>query len=600
MKSPRFDYKAAGLRPIFSPTNIEKVWKEKVRISMRQQFLCDGVENFDFHVVRKVECEKLSRLILQGDYVPGRAQRILVEKSKGLCRQLVIPSAIDSIVLQCLSDALYRQIKSKAPTDKSYYQPKEHRFSSLRAEYGAFAAWLNFQRALFKFSKERAFVVVTDIANYYDSISYEHLRNVISSMTGADECLLDMLIHVLSSLLWQPDYMPRVEIGLPQIDLDAPRLLAHCFLYELDSFLNNNPNWDFARYMDDIDVGVDSISAAKHALKSIDLVLQTKQIRLNGGKTLILNRAEAYEHFRIRENVRLDILRDRIKTREKMSLSLARERLVIRLRISRGLVKRQFDTGNGEKILKRWINLASRTGAAIHPQSLYKVFMQRPALRDSICAYIRSGDLTPAKANMLADASESASLVDHASRVEIANHLVETTVTTTSQLHFHINRIINACDVDDYFGLYCKLWLLSKYGSTADLLSAILSSTPRWAQHERLGRLVGAFSPLFVGTPELQQYKAILFDTRNDGCRDTYKFHANLSTSRTTFDSMYDALKNPNPSRGTGITHAKFLCLISALQNTGAPAAQKAVLVTNNSRAWRDIYYRRIKRRLGL
>ncbi len=67
-----------------------------------------------------------------------------------------------------------------------------------------------------------------------------------------------MLIFVLSDLLWQPDYTPRIEVGLPQINLDAPRLLAHCFLYELDAFLDSDPNRDFVRYMDDIDVGVDT------------------------------------------------------------------------------------------------------------------------------------------------------------------------------------------------------------------------------------------------------------------------------------------------------------------------------------------------------
>ena len=81
-------------------------------------------------------------------------------------------------------------------------------------------------------------MVITDISNYYDSISYIHLRNVISGILHAEEPVLDMLIYVLSDLLWQPDYMPRVEIGLPQINLDAPRLLAHCFLYELDACLS--------------------------------------------------------------------------------------------------------------------------------------------------------------------------------------------------------------------------------------------------------------------------------------------------------------------------------------------------------------------------
>ena len=171
MKSPRFDARAVKLRKIFSSRNIEQVWKEKVRISMRDQFLCDGIEHFDFHVAKSAEARKLSQLILNGDYMPQRPQRILVEKSKGLCRQLVLPSVRDAIVLQCLSDALYSEINGKAPTDRAFYEPKDHRFSTTRSGYGTFAAWLNFQRELFKFSKNRNFIIVTDVANYYDSIS---------------------------------------------------------------------------------------------------------------------------------------------------------------------------------------------------------------------------------------------------------------------------------------------------------------------------------------------------------------------------------------------------------------------------------------------
>jgi retron-type reverse transcriptase len=226
MRSPRFDIRALKLKSIFSPSNIEKIWREKVRLSMKEQYVVDGIENFDFHIYRKIESKKLSNLVLSGQYVPQKAQRILVEKSKGLCRQLVIPSVRDAIVLQCLSDALYQQVKGKAPTSQAFFEPKDHKFSTSRSEYGTFASWLNFQKELFNFSKSRKFVVVTDIANYYDTISYSHLRNVLAPIGGVDECIIDMLIYVLADLLWQPDYTPRIEVGLPQINIDAPRLLA--------------------------------------------------------------------------------------------------------------------------------------------------------------------------------------------------------------------------------------------------------------------------------------------------------------------------------------------------------------------------------------
>ncbi len=148
-------------------------------------------------------------------------------------------------------------------------------------------------------------MVITDIANYYDTISYTNLRNVIAGITDVEEAT-DMLIYILSHLLWQPDYTPRVEVGLPQINLDAPRLLRNRFLYELDEFLDFVQNCDFVRYMDDIDVGVDLIVDAKNMLKSIDLSI--RHIRLNSGKTQILRTREGRltTFSRVLENAQID------------------------------------------------------------------------------------------------------------------------------------------------------------------------------------------------------------------------------------------------------------------------------------------------------
>ncbi|MBY3054450.1 hypothetical protein HFO75_33235 [Rhizobium laguerreae] len=599
MRSPRFDIRAKKLRSIFSPKNIERIWREKVRVSMREQFMCDGIENFDFHVARNVESQKLSHLILSGDYVPQKAQRILVEKSKGLCRQLVIPSVRDAIVLQCLSDALYAEIKDKAPTKNAFFEPKDHKFSSPPSGYGTFASWLNFQKELFQFSKTRKFIVVTDIANYYDSISYVHLRNAIASISGVEECVLDMLIYVLGDLLWQPDYTPRIEVGLPQINLDAPRLLAHCFLYELDSYLASDPGRDFVRYMDDIDIGVDTIVDAKRALKTVDLVLQTKQVRLNSGKTLILTQSEAVRHFRVFENARLDTVQASVDHRLKHGLPLDRQRAHVEARIRQGARKKAFDAGNGEKVLKRWLGLAAKTGAAVKAETLEDLIKRRPAVRSNVYSFIRSRPLVPSTASLLSRCAQSGLLVDDAAMVEMSNYLVETLVKT-KRCHPMLTMIISSNDPHSYFGLYSKFWLQSKYGTTTELLATLHESQNVWVPHERLGRLAASFFPLFRGSSEEAPFKALLAATLNAGVREAYKFHDNLAKDLQTFNTMFHALEKPNPSRGTGITHAKFLCLLSALKNTAAPAARVATLRANHSLAFQDSYYKAIGKRLGV
>ncbi len=599
MKSPRFDFRAEHLRTIFSAKNLERTWTEKVRTFLKQQGLNDGIEHFDFHVFRKVECERLSRAILTGEYVSERANRILSEKNKGLCRQLVIPSVRDALVLQCLSDSLNEQIRNAAPTDRSFFEIKEHRFSSSRSGYGTYTSWLNFQKELFRFSEERKFVVITDIANYYDSISYVHLRNSLSGIGNVQECILDMLIHVLSGLLWQPDYMPRIEIGLPQINLDAPRILAHCFLFDLDKFLDQNKNIDFVRYMDDIDVGLNSIAEAKRILKSLDLVLQTKQIRLNGGKTQILTQKEALEHFWVRQNLWLTIFSDRIDRKKSAGITLKRERNYISRRINIGLQNKYFDKGNGDKVLKRYITMAGKSGATIKSPDILKIFRLRPSVREAICGYVRITGLTTARVNAFAMAFESGLLVDDLSRLDVANYLVEARCRQRQDTLQAVNRLIKALPPTDTIGLYATLWISSKFGSPEDLFKTIHDQRENWMSHESLGRLIGSFTPLFERSEVHEPFRKLMMDSRNHGFRDTYKFHLQLRSDRNVFHSMFNALKSPNPSRGTGITHPKFLCLLSALNNPHASASEIKVLVENNSLAWADDFYRKIRRRVA-
>jgi hypothetical protein len=287
-------------------------------------------------------------------------------------------------------------------------------------------------------------------------------------------------------LLWQPDYTPRIEVGLPQINLDAPRLLAHCFLYELDSFLASDPNRDFVRFMDDVDIGVDSVVDAKKVIKAVDLVLQTRQVRLNSGKTSILTQLEALRHFRIVENARLDRLSDRIDRKLKAGLGLAREGKLVEQRIGEGLRRKAFDTGNGDKVLKRWITLASKTGGRIQPDKLESMIRLRPNVRETVFAYIRSKPLTPSSADILSRAAMSGFLVDDAAGVDLVNNLNETFVKSKRGIEPHIDRIISVNDPKTFYGFYCGLWLRSKYKTNVETVDFIEQYRGTWCRMSAL------------------------------------------------------------------------------------------------------------------
>lgn len=206
MYSPKFPLKIEDLRKVIGATRLKIVWKTQVRDAMRKQPIPDPLENLDFHVRLDANCAAIEAEICSASYAPRQPLRFLAEKSKGLCRQLVVPTAKDALVLQALSITIWNEIKLQARSKKSFYAPADHGFSKAikghTAEYGSLSAWLAFQQTIFGFASTKNFLVVTDIANYYDFISYEHLRNILASLSVVKEHALDLLIYTLSSMLW--------------------------------------------------------------------------------------------------------------------------------------------------------------------------------------------------------------------------------------------------------------------------------------------------------------------------------------------------------------------------------------------------------------
>ena len=598
MYSPKFPLKIDDLRKVINVGRLKATWKAKVREAMRNQPIPDPLENLDFHVGLNSNCEAIEAEVCSASYIPRPPNRFLSEKSKGLCRQLVIPTVKDALILQTLSDALWVEIRSKAPTKKSFYSPADHGFSKAvkghAAEYGSFAAWLAFQRTVFGFTKTKQYLVVTDIANYYDFISYEHLRNILADLSLAKEHALDLLIYSLSCMLWQPDYMPRVPVGLPQMNLDAPRLLAHCFLFEIDKFLDSVPGADFARFMDDIDIGIDTLSGARNVLKNLDLALQTRQVRLNSGKTRILTEMEARVHFKIRENILLSDLAARIASKKKSKTTLFNEKRKIEISLRTGLRKGTFASGNGDKILKRLLNLARESSATIHDEHFLKMFENWPSARTAILNWWQHQTAPAINLHLATEILQDGFLVDDAGRVDIATALVAARLPDTSYVRSHIKQILVSISSDSIWSLYAQIWIISKYGSVDELMNVVQSKTSVWSNYERLSRLVAGTMPRFLGQPDLPKFRAILRQTSNIATISVLQFHDELSTTTSGYTSIGGFIRAPNKSLPNQISHSKFLMLLSALHNPTIVPTAASHLKSIHSVALSDEYYKQL------
>lgn len=600
MQSPKFLQKVRHLRKIIHATRLSDLWKGQIRARMRTQIVPDAVEFLDFHLDLRKRCTDLEELICRGNYRPKPIMRLTVEKSKGLCRQIALPDPSDALVLQALSNTLWEEIKKQAPSDTAFFAPQDQPFQKRNPiqeddewGYGPIESWMDFQEEILNFSKKRKYVFVTDIANYYDSIIHNFLRAILSDYGLEREHALDLLLFILDATLWRPDYMPNIGIGLPQMDLDAPRLLAHTHLFEVDALFSNSPDVDYARFMDDIDFGVDTIAKAKTVLRDLDLALQTRNLRLNSGKTKILTAAEAWLHFRIADNKALDEITARISNRSYLTYWRDFYSRYVPWLIARGLKTKRFESGNGGKIIKRLLTRVAHLDAPL-PDSVFRTLLYDfPGLRPNLFKTWSVSEIPASQINILAAFLQSGQAVDDLVFVSSVMALVNSPFAkpmTNTQFRF----IRYALSDGSPAQTYALLILTARFETPSLLLWEIKDKREIWSKNIFLGRLVAGFSPLFRYTPEWQDFRDLVVRWSGPEVLSVLDFHEEIAAKSVGYNKVRKFVEAGNPSLGVGISFAKVMMVLGAIKNGSLSKIERAKLVGKNPKMMSDYHYHRL------
>lgn len=276
---------AKQLGQVVHPNNIKKAWKTSIRAGLRKQIIPDLHDYLDIH--RNIDgiSGRISSLVCAGHYKASAAEFVTLEKKDGITRRLAIPDPTDALILQSIIDSIEPDIINSQPNNNSYYSrthtpPSVDNIDS-SFSYPWWKLWPEFQERIWKFTQTHEFVVVTDIANYFDTIPLNALRNTLSGIVKINEDVLNLLFFILEALSWRPFFMPHSGVGLPQIDFDAPRLLSHAYLFKVDKELKILTKDSFVRWMDDIDSGVSSREDGKKLLQTLQQVLNSQGLQLN-------------------------------------------------------------------------------------------------------------------------------------------------------------------------------------------------------------------------------------------------------------------------------------------------------------------------------
>lgn len=203
-----------------------------------------------------------------------------VPKSNFTVRPMGRPEAEDWIVYQSIMNLLIEKIVKKL-SERSYY-----RLIFLKPTKKT-EPWLKFLKEQQNFyEKGSNFVVVTDIASYFENIDLSVLRSKIIDYLPEDKDLVEIVNLLFDKFLttWSSG---RVKgFGLPQ-GPSASSFLGELYLDEVDREMESEVG--YIRYMDDIRIFCKKEIDAKKALLKLVKSLRKFKLNINAKKTKILS-----------------------------------------------------------------------------------------------------------------------------------------------------------------------------------------------------------------------------------------------------------------------------------------------------------------------
>jgi Reverse transcriptase (RNA-dependent DNA polymerase) len=484
MHTERFRHlRKDALSGILDKAAVSSVWRKIVRNQLRNLDIKDIFDHYDFNYNIEDRASTIRDDILNGTYKPVAPLIYRIEKKYGVCRHMVIPSPADALILQVLVESVAEQIIAKQPSANAFYSRDKHNVKKPHEglEYGVpfREQWKQLQKKIYKFSEEKELLVVTDLSNYYDSISLPELRKVFLSHVKTNEVIVDLLFQIIEGISWTPDYLPYSGKGLPTANIEAIRLLAHSFLFEIDDVLKSKTKESFARWMDDITIGVDTRKEAVSIISSISDMLKSRGLALNLSKTAILDTKGAEHDFLIKKNLQLDAL-DNIDPNNDTNGTLEK-RLIKQF-------KEHFDDQtpkHWDKVAKRYITAFSRLRSRRLLAKLPDIYLNYPGLRPNLLLYLSSLGYSKGTASAVLTILNALSVFDDISIVQIVNLLTNWEIPTTAKATEFLNEAevaIRALSVaqKEPSGFYALLWFKTKYSAPKSLLRFIEKYDSLW------------------------------------------------------------------------------------------------------------------------
>lgn len=224
---------------------------------------------------------------LSDGYVPHTSLTCSVPKPGWLVRPGTLLDEQDELVLNALIGSLYSKAYELLGTFQGdpdvAYQLETDGAKKEWLQTG-FRIWTEWRTKSLQKLKTSQFVVLADIAGFYENIDLQRLSSDLKPLFSSPD-LLSLLMSLLNK--WA---QPRAK-GIPQ-GYSAADILAKIYLNPIDRALRN-AGYSHLRYVDDIRIFCKSRLEAKRGLLLLNDLMRKRGLNLQSAKTKIVRADDA-------------------------------------------------------------------------------------------------------------------------------------------------------------------------------------------------------------------------------------------------------------------------------------------------------------------
>jgi len=328
----------------------------------------DPLDYLDFEINLDKNLDSLVHEVNSHKYHPAKPYLHLSAKSKGINRPTVVFDIKDALVYRFCVEQIENELLEKTRNNKNIRGGIKITANINNDGDDYYEKWFNdwkeHQEALENSLNSKNYLVVTDIASYFENINILVLKDLIRTDINGKHGILNLLFYFLENCRFRFCYEVNTFNGLPQEDIDCSRVLAYYFLGSHDEvmaeFCKKN-DCEFYRFVDDMSIAVNEEVIGKKALKCLTESLRRLNLVSSIEKTSILDNKEAVKELFFEENKKISEIENDILEYIKNNKNLDNQINEFK-KYYEALKKAQKNKfKNWLKVLKRFYSLSTYT-----------------------------------------------------------------------------------------------------------------------------------------------------------------------------------------------------------------------------------------------